>query len=497
MYDAYFWNCLIYFQKRGIDKKRLTMRRRKVSKKYLRKRWGFLSQDKNGVLMVEGLSVEYLAKKYGTPVYLLVESEIRNRLRRFKAAFPYKKLRPQYACKCNSNLEILKIVREEGFELDASSVGEIILGLLADYQPEQITFTNLYKTEQDIAFATKVGVQAITIDSVEELERAARVGQRLGIPVRIFLRFNPMISFGHYSCENIQYGIPGNQAKKAFSIVKGSEFLLLKGLHFHGGYMPSPKVYFVAAKKMLKFAKIATDMGMPIDFVDLGGGFPVAYGAKKIFTPEEMGKRFSKFFERYATKLGIEPPTLIFEPGKFIVANAGLGLVKVISKKKLKNRTIIIVDGSTYAFVPDPLIYKCYYDILPATDMDKRRTKVFTIAGCTCDCIDIIGNKRKLPDLHEGDLLSIMDTGAYSNVMASNFNTLRRAPMVMIKESGISKIIRRRDRYSEMFAPELDVLKMADPKELKNLYNMYRVNMNKIWRDDTNNSKQVPANKSE
>jgi hypothetical protein len=114
---------------------------------------------------------------------------------------------------------------------------------------------------------------------------------------------------------------------------------------------------------------------------------------------------------------------------------------------------------------------------------------VFTIAGCTCDCIDIIGNKRKLPVLGETDLLAIMDTGAYSNVMASNFNTLRRAPIVMVKESGISKLIRRRDRYSEMFAPELDVLKMADPKELKSLYNMYRVNMNRIWRDE----KQPPV----
>ena len=119
-----------------------------LSKIYQKPRWDYLTQTKNGALMIEGLSVHDIVKKFGSPVYVMVERAIRERFRQFKKAFPYPKLRVQYATKCNSNLEIMRIANEEGIELDASSVGEIILGLLADFAPQEITFTNLYKTEQ-------------------------------------------------------------------------------------------------------------------------------------------------------------------------------------------------------------------------------------------------------------------------------------------------------------------------------------------------------------
>lgn len=456
-----------------------------ISKRYLKPRWNnFLSQDSKGTIFIDGIAVTDIEKKFGTPIYILVEREIRNRLRRFKKAFPYGQLRPQYAGKINSNLEILRIVKEEGFELDASSVGEIILGLLADFEPHQITFTNLYKTEQDITFATKIGVEAITADSMEELERMEQVGKKLRQQIRVFIRLNALIELGKYSTKKHQYGIPITIAKKAINRVINSEWLQLVGFHFHGSYIDNPKVYFIAAKRLLKLAKYCKEHGVEIKSIDLGGGFPIETSGKKVFTPEDMGKKFVQYFKRKVKQYGLKEPVLIFEPGKFIAANAGIGLIKVISQKQIGKKKIIITDGSTYAFVPDPLIYKQYYDILPATKMNKPRINNYNIAGCTCDSIDIIGSNRILPKLEENDLLTIMDCGAYSNVMASNFNTLKRAPMVMIKENGTVKLIRRRDRYSEMFAPELDVLKVADPKELKRLYDLFRININTLWREN-------------
>ncbi len=455
-----------------------------ISKHYLKPRWSFLSQDRRGTLLIEGHSVKQLAEKYGTPVYVLVESEIRNRLRRVKNAFPYSKFRPQYACKCNSNLEIMRIAREEGFELDASSVGEIILGLLADFQPSQITFTNLYKTENDINFAAQVGILSITVDSLEEINRVARVGAKLRKKIQIFLRFNPMIAVGRYSCTYKKYGVPIKDYKKAISLIAGySDNIELIGLHFHGGFSGNPKTYFLAAKRLVKIARYCAEQhNINIEFIDLGGGFvPYSTGTEP-YSPEDYGKKFVKYFQKIVAKNSLPLPTLIFEPGKFIVSSSCIGLTKVVSRKNIsKKKQIVVVDGSTYSFVPDVLTAKAYYDILPATKMRQRRTHVYDIAGCTCDCIDILGFRRKLPRMAENDLLAIMDCGAYSNVIASNFNTLRRAPMVMIKESGAIKLIRRRDRYSEMFAPELDVLKVADPKELKNLYDMYRINIDKLW----------------
>ncbi len=452
-----------------------------ISKKYLRPRWKFLSQDWRGTLYIEQHSVAELAKKFGTPLYILVEREIRENLREFKLAFPYSRLRPQYAGKINSNIEIMQICRQEGFELDASSAGEIVLGLLADFSPSQITLTNLYKSEQDLLFATKLGLKAITADSIEELERMARVGKRAGMKIKTFIRVNPAIKYGNYSTMEHQYGIPYSTAKKAISFAVKNKHLDLIGLHFHGAYIEDGKIYTIAAQKLLNLAKYAHDLGARIRYIDLGGGFPFDYGNKEFFKPQDMGPQFIADFEKMLAKLGLPKPFLIFEPGKVITANAGVGLVEVISNKKIGKKNIAVTDGSTYSFLPDPMIYHQYYDILPATKMNKPRTHSYIIAGRSCDSIDKLGINRWLPKLEEDDLLAIMDSGAYSNVLSSNFNTLKRAPMVLIKMDGSLKLIRRRDRYSEMFAPELDVLKAAAPKEMRELYNLYRVNFSKFW----------------
>ncbi|MFC1686168.1 diaminopimelate decarboxylase [Nanoarchaeota archaeon] len=458
------------------------VKKRGISRRYLKKRWkDFLSQDKEGVLHVSNVSVNKLSQKYGTPLYVIIESEIRKRVRRFRDAFPYSRLKMQFASKCNSNLEILKIIREEGGELDASSVGEIILALLADFKPHQITFTNLYKSEQDIRFAAAIGVQAITADSMEELRRMNAVGEKLNQKIKTFIRVNPLVEFGKYSTKKHQYGIPISHVKKAIDYAIDSKFIDLIGFHFHGAYIHSPKIYYIVAEKLLKLAKYCKDKGKVIKSIDLGGGFPSGDNPKA-FDPEDFGEDFVSFFKKKSKKLDLPSLNLIFEPGKFIVANAGIGLMQVISSKTVSKRNIIVTNGSTYAFVPDPIIYKCHYEILPADKMVGPRWDYYTIAGCTCDSIDILGHKRWLPKLGEGDLLAIMDCGAYSNVVASNFNTLKRAPMVMINESGQIKLIRRRDRYSEMFAPELDVLKNADPNELMSYYNLFRgVRVDKLW----------------
>ncbi|MFH1631268.1 MAG: diaminopimelate decarboxylase [Candidatus Aenigmatarchaeota archaeon] len=482
--------------KRKIVKRRRYQQRKKakvVRERYVKPRWKFLSVDKKGIMHIGGASVKSIEKRYGTPVYVIVESELRDRLRRFKKAFPYPRLRPQYPGKSNTNLEILRIVREEGFDLDASSVGEIILGMLADFRPNEITFTNLYKTEQDIMFAARVGVMAITLDSFEEIKKVEKVGAILKKKIRVFIRFNPRIDVGNYSTKKHKYGINIGLAEKAVDSVLSSKHLELVGLHFHGSYIFNPKVYTIAAKRLLRIARYAHDKGARIRYIDLGGGFPYdgIHGSKEYFKPEDMGKKFVRDFSAMVEKLQLPAPILIFEPGKFIVSNTGVGLIKVISKKNMgKNRKLIVTDGSTYAFLPDVMIYHQSYDILPATKMRKKRIHQYTVAGCTCDCADVLATNRWMPSLVENDILAVMDCGAYSNAMSSNFNNLKRAPMIMIKESGSIKLIRRRDRYSEMFAPELDVLKVADPNELKKFYNMFRVNMNNVWKGSSKNGNE-------
>ncbi len=458
-----------------------------LPKRYLKSRWKhYLSRDKNGILLIEGVSVIDIQKKYGTPLFILIEEEVRKKTREFIEAFDYSPFRMRYATKCNSNLEILRVIREEGSELDASSPGEIILGLLADFQPNQITFTNLFKTKQDIMFAASVGVHSITLDSLEELDKAIDVSEKLNKTIPLMLRVNPMISDGRFTTKHQQYGIPYEYVKKAIVKIAACEKLTLKGFHFHGSYAHNAKGYMLAAKKIVKLAKVAKEYGIKIKELDFGGGFPVeapqSYRPGKYFTPKEFAEKFVPFFKKL-TKENELDVMLIFEPGKRIVANAGIGLMRVISKKKLEKKEILVTNTSCYSMLPDILISKCKYDVLPATNMIAPRTYAYDIVGCTCDCIDVIKRNEYTPKLQAGDLLAVTDCGAYSSVMGSNFNSQKRPPTIMISQDGKTRLIRRGDRFSEMFAPELDVLKIAGPKELKKLYDLSRLNVDKLWGD--------------
>jgi len=449
----------------------------------MRDRWeNFLSQDNRGMLMIEGVPVDKIVDKYGTPLYVYVESEIRRRLRRFKKVFG-SQIALQYAVKVNSNLEILRIVREEGFDLDCSSVGELILGLLADFKPKQLTFTNLFKTQQDLHFAAKIGVQSITADSLEEIEHIAQTAKKLKKHIDTVIRVNPMLQVGTYSTRGNKYGIPIGYIDRAIDLARRSPYVDFQGFHFMGGYVYHPGVFKAAARSFVKLIKRCQDRGIRIRTLSLGGGFPAAIGDQDAFPIEAM-KDFPAYFQRLLARHNVQPFKLIFEPGKSIVLNAGIGLMRVISKKRLgKNSRMVIADGSTYNFIPDALIQTgINYDILPASQMNQRRIHTVTIAGNTCDAWDLITKDIEMPKLRAGDLLAVMDVGAYAQVMASNFNTIKRGSIIMIAPDGTMKQIRRRDRYSDMFAPELDVLKMAGPNELEQYNNMYRVNIDKIWK---------------
>lgn len=466
-------------------------KKHKGHSRYIRPRWErFIDHEKDGMMTIDGVRADEIVAKFGTPVYVMSESEIRLRMQRFLKTFG-QSIELQYCVKTNSNLEILRMAREMGFGLDCSSVGEIILGLLADVNPKKISFTNLYKTEQDIHFAAKVGIQSVTADSYEDIETIATTARKLRKHIDTVIRVNPMITVGSYTTRGNKYGIPVGYLQRAIDMARHSPYVDFTGFHFMGGYVYHPRVYKAAARAFAKIIKECQDRGIPVKTVSLGGGFPSAIGDEHAFPIEEM-KDFPGYWDRLMKRHGIiSPPRLIFEPGKSIVMNAGVGLMRVVSKKRLgRSHRMVVCDGSTYNFVPDfftLLDGKSKYDILPASKMTARRIHKVTIGGNTCDCWDLIVRDTLMPKLRSGDLLAAMDVGGYAQVLANNFNTIRRAPVVLVKTDGTLKQIRRRDRFSEMFAPELDVLKMAGPDELEKYHNLYRVNIDKIWRGKKKN----------
>ncbi len=462
-----------------------------VNSRYMRERWqGFLGQDRNGMLTIEGVPVDEIVGKYGTPLYVMVEGEIRDRLRRFRKTFG-PNIRLQYAVKCNSNLEILRIVREEGFELDCASVGELILGLLADFKPKQLVLTNLFKSQQDLYFAAKMGIQAITADSLEDIEHIAQTAKKLKKHIDIMIRVNPMLQVGSWSSKGNKYGIPIRYIDRAIDLARRSPYVDFQGFHFFGGYVYQMRVYKAAARIFVKLMKRCEERGIRVRRLDLGGGFPAAIGEEAAFPIEDM-RDFPAYFQRLMDQSGLPPVDLIFEPGKAIVLNAGIGLMRVIARKRLGIRSRMVnVDGSSYNFIPDTLVQGAIkvsegglrYDVLPASKMNAPRIHRVTIGGNTCDCWDLMAHEVELPKLYAGDIVAIMDVGGYAQVLANNFNTIKRAPVVMIAPDGKMRVVRRRDRYSEMFAPELDVLKLAGPNELEKYNNLYRVNVDQIWKE--------------
>jgi diaminopimelate decarboxylase len=269
-----------------------------------------------------------------------------------------------------------------------------------------------------------------------------------------------------------------------------------------GCYVYSPRVFKAAARSFVRLIHRCDERGIRIRSLSLGGGFPAAIGEEEAFPIEKM-KDFPRYFQSLLNRYDLPPIHLIFEPGKSIVMNAGIGLMKVVSRKRLGlKKRVIIADGSTYNFIPDALIQNdVKYDILPASKMNAPRIHTVSIAGNTCDCWDIIRQDIEMPKLRPGDLLAAMDVGAYAQVMSSNFNTIRRPAMILLAEDGSARLIRRHDRYSEMFAPELDVLKIAEPDELEKYHNLYRVNIDKIWKGKLKkgtkqNLTKAPAQKS-
>jgi len=299
-----------------------------------------------------------------------------------------------------------------------------------------------------------------------------------------------MIEVGTWSTRGNKYGIPIGYIDRAVDLAVRSPYVDFDGFHFFGGYVYQSRVFKAVARILVKLIKRCQERGIRVRRLDMGGGFPAAIGDEYAFPIEEM-EDFPAYFQRLMDSSGLPPLELIFEPGKSIVLNAGIGLMKVIARKRLGvKKRMVNVDGSSYNFVPDTLVQGAIrvedgglrYDVLPATQMNAPRIHTVTIGGNTCDCWDVMARNVELPKMRVGDTVAIMDVGGYAQVLANNFNTIKRASVIMIGPDGTTTLIRRRDRYSEMFGPELDVLKLAGPDELEKYNNIYRVNIDEIWR---------------
>lgn len=416
-----------------------------------------------GHLTFAGLDTVELANTYGTPLYLLDEDRIRAHCRAFRDAFakhfPAGSL-PLYAGKANAFSGLYKILKDEGMGIDVVSAGEIYLAKRAGFDLSLAFFHGNNKTDADIDFALECGVGYFVADNREEIEAIESIASRRGIKQKILLRLTPGIDPHTYEAVNTgrvdsKFGIAiaTGQADEIVALTLQKEHIELCGFHCHvGSQVFYEDVFERAVDVMLAFAASARkNLGYTAKMLDLGGGFGVRYTEKdpKIDPIERLASIAERFHTTCAS-LDFPEPRFFMEPGRSIVADAGMTLYTVGSVKPIPGyKTYVSIDGGM-ADNPRYALYRSAYTLLAANKQNETHDKIVTVAGRCCESGDLIQENVPLPaSIEKGDIVAVCTTGAYNDSMASDYNKLLRPPVVLIKNK-IPRLALRRGRFEDL-----------------------------------------------
>ncbi|MBF6655990.1 diaminopimelate decarboxylase [Flavobacterium columnare] len=386
------------------------------------------------------LQIEQL---YGAPVYVYHAEKIENQYNRLKNAFTkVQKLQINYAVKALSNLSILKLFNKLNSGLDTVSLQEVQLGLLAGFTPNKIIFTPNGVSLQEIENASELGVQ-INIDNLSILEQFGNKHPNIPVCIRINPHImaggNANISVGHIDSK---FGISIHQLPHILRIVKNTD-MHINGLHMHtGSDILDIEVFLEATEILFETAKNFTQL----DFIDFGSGFKVSYKKGDIETDiEELGKKLSKRFNHFEKEYGREL-TLMFEPGKFLVSEAGIFLTKVNVVKQTTSTVFAGVD-SGFNHLIRPILYGSEHQIINISN-PKGKERFYTVVGYICET-DTFATNKKIAEIKEGDILAFKNAGAYGFSMASNYNSRFKPAEVLWKDQK-AHLIRQHETLEDL-----------------------------------------------
>ena len=403
----------------------------------------------NQYLLSGGVNPLDLCKKYESPVFVYDSAIMIRQYERLKSAFKVKKLKINYACKALSNINILKLFNSLGTGLDTVSFQEIRLALAAGFDPKNIMYTPNGVSIEEIAQAVGEGVR-ITIDNISILEQFGH--QFPDVPVAI--RINPhimaggniKISTGHIDSK---FGISIHQLPHVLRVVKATG-LTVEGVHMHtGSDILNIDDFLEGVELLLGVAKHFDDL----KFVDFGSGFKVPYKPNDKETDiEKLGKKISKRFNAFCKEYG-RNLTLMFEPGKFLVSEAGYFFVNVNIVKQTTSMLIAGVDSGLNHLIR-PMFYDAYHHIINVSK-PTGKTRIYTIVGYICET-DTFAMNRKITEIQEGDILCFRNAGAYCYQMSSNYNSRYRPAEVLVHE-GKAYLIRKRETIKDILRNQVEV----------------------------------------
>jgi len=403
---------------------------------------------RDGVLYFADMNTLELAEQYGTPIYITDEHIIRKRYRELKNLLDteYKNNQIHYAVKANSNLAILKILKSEGSGYDCTSQGEIFACLKVGVDPKNILYTGNMFTNKDFEFAVNNNI-IINLDSVSQLDRLIKVHNKLGKQKNIIsFRINPEFGAGHHAHtitagKEIKFGILEDQVLDAYKLAQNAGFKKF-GIHQHiGSGIINPKDFEKAAENYLSIVKtLASSLDIKFEFVDFGGGLGIPY------KPEEEPLDIDIYrdmvirpFKEIVETGVIGTPTFKIEPGRFLCAESTIILTQINTIKNNGFKLFAGIDAGFNTLIR-PTMYGSYHHIELCNKQGREDIIEYDIAGPICESGDILGRKRMLPKLEEGDILAILDAGAYGFAMASSYNSRPRPGELLINNKSVFKI---------------------------------------------------------
>ena len=404
-------------------------------------------------LVCDGVPLSALAEAEGTPLYVYSAAALRARYRAIDAAFGDYPHRLHYALKANSALAIARLLRGLGSAVDANSIWEIELARAAGFEAADIVFTGVGKTAAELECAVPLGLKAINVESAGELSRIEAIAVRTGRVVRVAIRVNPDIdakSHPHISTglKINKFGVPLGQAREIFTTLRRRPALTLVAVHVHvGSQITTIDPLRRAAAVAAQLSGELSAAGIALEYLDLGGGLGIRYDDQDVATADEYAAGLVG--EVRATGLPI-----VLEPGRAIAGPAGALLACVIDMKPRTAVSDFVVIDAGMTELLRPALYGAFHRIEPVVPRDTPERQ-YEIVGPVCESSDVVGRDRRLPRLEVGDLLAILDAGAYGSAMASNYNR-RPLPAEVLVDEGTWRVIRRRQTLDDMLSLERD-----------------------------------------
>lgn len=414
----------------------------------------FLETDnfnyKDGKLYCENVSLEMLAKKFGTPLYVYSQNEIISRYEKFDSAFNGIDHKIYYASKSNFNLSILHLFNKLGAGVDVNSGGELFRALKAGFKPKDIILTGVGKTREEIEMGIDAGVSLIKAESLQEIELINKIAEQKGVVAPLAIRVNPDVDpkthpYISTGLSENKFGIDTKAAIEAYVAASQMPNISIRGIDMHiGSQIMEISPFIEAVQKLAEVVLELKQRGINIRHFDIGGGYGVKYFDEEPFHPAELAEAIVPLVKELDCKL-------TFEPGRYFMANSGVLLTQVLYTKQNIDKNFIVVDSSMTDLLR-PSLYGAYHHIQPVVNKE-RPDYIADVVGPVCETGDYMAKERMISRVKQNEYLAVMTAGAYGRVMASNYNGRRRGAEILVDNDDYY-LINKRETYEDLIRGE-------------------------------------------